>query len=132
MPDPAVRDATIIRQALSGDVIDLKAATEVICSRTSTQIQHVKQIYRARFNAYIEHDIEYQATGDLKKVLALSPSLSYWCWHPPAVYQSPSVIMHIFTCSICKMYKMMFHRTLRLSFFCFVRTVYVNKSLTYT
>ncbi|KAG6405498.1 hypothetical protein SASPL_133088 [Salvia splendens] len=69
MPDPAVRDATVVRKALSGDVIDLKAATEVICSRTSTQIQHFKQIYHAKFHAYLEHDIEYQASGDLKKLL---------------------------------------------------------------
>lgn len=72
MPDPATRDATILRQAFAGDIIDLKAATEVICSRTSTQIQQVKQIYLARFHAYLEHDIEYQASGDHKKV---SPSL---------------------------------------------------------
>lgn len=88
MSDPALRDATIVRKALSGDIIDLKAATEVICSRTSTQIQHVKQIYRARFNAYLEHDIEYQATGDLKKVLALPPSLSALACY---IYLSPSV-----------------------------------------
>ncbi|KAL0409060.1 UNVERIFIED_CONTAM: Annexin D5 [Sesamum radiatum] len=69
MPDPAARDATILRQALTGDVIDLKAATEVICSRTSSQIQFVKQIYLARFHAYLEHDIEYQASGDHKKLL---------------------------------------------------------------
>lgn len=69
MPDPAARDATIIRQALTGDIIDLKAATEVICSRTSPQIQYVKQIYHARFHAYLEHDIEYQASGDHKKLL---------------------------------------------------------------
>lgn len=75
MPDPAVRDATVVRKALSGDVIDLKAATEVICSRTSTQIQHFKQIYHAKFHAYLEHDIEYQASGDLKKVQTLSLSL---------------------------------------------------------
>ncbi|KAI3453213.1 hypothetical protein Pfo_009876 [Paulownia fortunei] len=69
MPDPAARDATMVRQALSGDIIDVKAATEVICSRTSTQIQHFKQIYHARFHAYLEHDIEYQASGDHKKLL---------------------------------------------------------------
>ncbi|KAL8535885.1 hypothetical protein ACS0TY_011505 [Phlomoides rotata] len=69
LPDPALRDATIVRKALSGDVIDLKAATEVICSRTSTQVQHFKQIYYARFHAYLEHDIETQASGDHKKLL---------------------------------------------------------------
>ncbi|XP_073141996.1 annexin D5 [Henckelia pumila] len=69
MPDPAAKDATIVRKALTGDVIDLKAATEVICSRTSPQLQLLKQIYHARFHAHVEHDIEYQATGDLQKLL---------------------------------------------------------------
>ncbi|PIN05575.1 Annexin [Handroanthus impetiginosus] len=69
MPDPPLRDATIVRKALTGDVIDLKAATEVICSRTPSQIQHFKQIYHARFHAYLEHDIEYRATGDHKQLL---------------------------------------------------------------
>ncbi|KAK4484102.1 hypothetical protein RD792_011322, partial [Penstemon davidsonii] len=69
MSDPAGRDATIVRQALAGDIINLKAATEVICSRTSTQIQQLKQIYHARFHAYLEHDIQRQASGDLKELL---------------------------------------------------------------
>lgn len=68
MYDPPGRDAAIVRQALSAK-IDLKAATEVICSRTSSQIQHFKQLYYARFGAYLEHDIEYQTTGDHKKLL---------------------------------------------------------------
>jgi hypothetical protein len=68
MYDPPGRDAAIVRQALSSD-IDLKAATEVICSRTPSQIQHFKQLYYARFGVYLEHDIEYQATGDHKKLL---------------------------------------------------------------
>ncbi|GAA0164822.1 hypothetical protein Leryth_023463 [Lithospermum erythrorhizon] len=69
VPDPAGRDAMILRQALSGDSISLKAATEVICSRTSTQIQQVKQIYVTMFRTYLEHDIEKQASGDHKKML---------------------------------------------------------------
>ncbi|CAI9755255.1 unnamed protein product [Fraxinus pennsylvanica] len=69
MPDPATRDATIVRNALSGDIIDLKGATEVICSRTPSQIQHFKQIYYAWFHAYLEHDIENQASGDHQKLL---------------------------------------------------------------
>ncbi|PON35198.1 Annexin [Parasponia andersonii] len=67
--DPATRDATIVRQALSGDVIDLKAATEVLCSRTSTQIQQLKQIYYAIFGVLVENDIEFRASGDHKKLL---------------------------------------------------------------
>ncbi|KAK3001707.1 hypothetical protein RJ639_021921, partial [Escallonia herrerae] len=69
MHDPAGRDATIVRQALSGDVIDLKAATEVLCSRTPSQIQQLRQVYHALFGVYLEHDIEFQATGDHKKLL---------------------------------------------------------------
>uniref|UniRef100_A0A5B6YMG7 Annexin n=1 Tax=Davidia involucrata TaxID=16924 RepID=A0A5B6YMG7_DAVIN len=69
MHDPAGRDATVVRQALSGNIIDLKAATEVICSRTPSQIQQFKQVYHAMFGVYLEHDIEFQASGDHKKLL---------------------------------------------------------------
>ncbi|KAK3019634.1 hypothetical protein RJ639_004996 [Escallonia herrerae] len=47
MHDPAGRDATIVRQASSGNVIDLKAATEVLCSRTPSQIQQLRQLLLA-------------------------------------------------------------------------------------
>ncbi|KAL3510330.1 hypothetical protein ACH5RR_029731 [Cinchona calisaya] len=66
--DPAGRDATIVRQALHDD-IDLKAATEVLCSRTSSQIQQLKHVYYSLFGGYVEHDIEHQATGDHKKLV---------------------------------------------------------------
>ncbi|OIT00564.1 annexin d5 [Nicotiana attenuata] len=48
MCDPAGRDATLVRKALSGDVI---VATEVICS----QIQYFKQLYHSMFGVYLEH-----------------------------------------------------------------------------
>ncbi|KAJ6812724.1 annexin D5 [Iris pallida] len=67
--DPAGRDATLVREALSGGVIDLRAATEVLCSRTPTQIQIIKQTYLAKFGAYLEHDIQYQTSGDHQKLL---------------------------------------------------------------
>lgn len=69
MLDPVARDATVVRQALSGDFIDLKAATEVICSRTPSQIQQFKQVYFTMFGSYLEQDIEFQASGDHKKLL---------------------------------------------------------------
>lgn len=69
MHDPATRDATTVKKALSGDIIDLKAATEVICSRTSTQIQQFKQIYYTIFGVLLENDIEFRASGDHKKLL---------------------------------------------------------------
>ncbi|KAJ8562889.1 hypothetical protein K7X08_031341 [Anisodus acutangulus] len=69
MHDPAVRDATIVRQALSGIVVDLRTATEVICSRTPSQIQYFKQIYYTMNSVYLEHDIESRASDDHKKLL---------------------------------------------------------------
>ncbi|XP_026398924.1 annexin D5-like [Papaver somniferum] len=69
MHDPAGRDATILRKALSGDMVDLRAATEVICSRTPSQLQTIKQLYYTKFGAHIERDIEMLATGDHQKLL---------------------------------------------------------------
>ncbi|TMW86907.1 hypothetical protein EJD97_020712 [Solanum chilense] len=69
MHDPAVRDATIVRQALSGVVVDLRAATEVICSRTPSQIKYFKQIYYTMNGVYLEHDIESRTSDDHKKLL---------------------------------------------------------------
>jgi annexin D len=69
--DPAGRDATALREALGGDTIDLRAATEIICSRTPSQLQIMKQIYFARFGTYLEHDIGHHASGDHQKVLIL-------------------------------------------------------------
>nr|ACN50182.1 annexin [Annona cherimola] len=83
MHDPAGRDATIVRKALSGDVIDVKAAVEVICSRTSSQIQAFKQAYHAKFGVHLENDISYQATGDLQKLLLAYVSI--------ARYEGPEV-----------------------------------------
>jgi hypothetical protein len=69
LPDPATRDAMILRQSLSGNLIDLTAATEIICSRTPSQIQTIKQIYHGRFGGYLEHDINLQTSGDHQKLL---------------------------------------------------------------
>lgn len=68
--DPAGRDATVLRQAFTGDAVDLRAATEVICSRTPSQIQTIKHIYHMRFGVQLEHDIHYHTSGDHQKVIA--------------------------------------------------------------
>ncbi|MFS7944351.1 putative annexin [Helianthus anomalus] len=69
MPDPAQRNAKILIDALSPDCIDLEAVTEVRCSRTSLQLQTLKQIYHSTCGTYLEHDIELQASGDHQKIL---------------------------------------------------------------
>ncbi|CAK9324035.1 unnamed protein product [Citrullus colocynthis] len=69
MYDPATRDAVIVKEALCGESIHLRRATEVLCSRTSTQIQHLRQVYLSMFQSYIEHDIEKSTSADHKKLL---------------------------------------------------------------
>ena len=69
--DPVGRDAAILNQSLNGDITDLRAATEVICSRTPSQLQIMKQTYRARFGCYLEHDITERTYGDHQKVSLL-------------------------------------------------------------
>lgn len=69
MHDPAGRDALIVKRSFNPDIPNLEAATEIICSRTPSQIQHFKQIYHSRFGSYLENDIEIYTAGDHKKLL---------------------------------------------------------------
>ncbi|XP_044973394.1 annexin D5-like [Hordeum vulgare subsp. vulgare] len=67
--DPVGRDAAILNQSLNGDITDLRAATEVICSRTPSQLHIMRQAYRARFGCYLEHDVAERTYGDHQKLL---------------------------------------------------------------
>ncbi|PKI53471.1 hypothetical protein CRG98_026161 [Punica granatum] len=69
MHDPAGRDAITVRQAFTASVVNLRAATEVICSRTPSQIQVFKQHYYSKFGVHLEHDIESYTNEDLRKLL---------------------------------------------------------------
>ncbi|XP_076894339.1 annexin D5-like [Bidens hawaiensis] len=69
MHDIAEKDATILREALYTGFINLGAVTEVICSRTSSQLQILKQVYHSTFGTYLEYDLELQALGDHQKIL---------------------------------------------------------------
>lgn len=72
MHDPAGRDAIILKQSLTV-AKNLEAATEVICSRTSSQLQYLRQIYHSKFGVYLEHDIKRNTSGDHEKVNNLFP-----------------------------------------------------------
>ncbi|KAE8710684.1 monoglyceride lipase-like [Hibiscus syriacus] len=63
MHDPAERDATVIRQAFLSDITNLSAATEVICSRTPSQIQLIKQNYHSKFGIVLEQDVAAHTSG---------------------------------------------------------------------
>lgn len=65
--DPAARDATAIRQAYVA--ADLRALTEIICSRTPSQIQLIKQHYHSQVGIHLEEEIQQQTPDDHQKLL---------------------------------------------------------------
>ncbi|KAI3723525.1 hypothetical protein L2E82_35158 [Cichorium intybus] len=75
MPDPPHRDAVTLHEAFT-EGNDLKAAIEVLCSKTSTELQHLKKLYHTLYSAYLEHEIISHTSGDLEKVCVPFVSLS--------------------------------------------------------
>ncbi|KAI5573593.1 hypothetical protein BDE02_10G089700 [Populus trichocarpa] len=69
MKSPVERDVTTLRQALTGPIIDIKTATEIICTRISSQIRQIKQVYTPTFGTLLEYDIGYHTSGDHRKFL---------------------------------------------------------------
>ncbi|WOG83607.1 hypothetical protein DCAR_0102784 [Daucus carota subsp. sativus] len=69
MQDPATRDATLLKKALSEEKGNLRIVTEIICSRTPSQLQHLRPLYYNMFRVYLENAIENRAHGDHKKML---------------------------------------------------------------
>lgn len=67
--DPATRDAKVVRKALTISVVDNQAITEIICSRTPSQLRRLKEVYLSTYHSYLEQDIESKTSGDHKKVL---------------------------------------------------------------
>ncbi|KAF2305698.1 hypothetical protein P3X46_032822 [Hevea brasiliensis] len=69
MQNPLERDLTTLKQALTGHIPELKIATEIICSRTSSQIRQIKQAYASTYDVNLEHDIEAHASGNHKQLM---------------------------------------------------------------
>ncbi|KAG4906252.1 hypothetical protein AAZX31_20G011100 [Glycine max] len=67
--DPATRDAKVVRKALTASVVDNQALTEIICSRTPSQLRRLKEVYLSTYHSYLEQDIENKTSGDYKKLL---------------------------------------------------------------
>ncbi|KAG4400973.1 hypothetical protein AAZX31_07G162700 [Glycine max] len=67
--DPATRDAKVVRKALTISVVDNQAITEIICSRTPSQLRRLKEVYLSTYHSYLEQDIESKTSGDHKKLL---------------------------------------------------------------
>ncbi|KAL2347831.1 hypothetical protein Fmac_001831 [Flemingia macrophylla] len=75
--DPPARDAKIARKALTTPVVDNQAITEVICSRTPSQIRRTKEVYLSTYHSALEKDIENYTNGDHKKAIKKETSGSF-------------------------------------------------------
>ncbi|XP_010551232.1 PREDICTED: annexin D5 isoform X2 [Tarenaya hassleriana] len=69
MPEPVARDVSILKHALRGAATDHKAITEIICTRSGSQLREIKQIYFNTFGVSLEHDIQSEASGNHKRLL---------------------------------------------------------------
>ncbi|XP_058079368.1 annexin D5-like isoform X1 [Magnolia sinica] len=69
MLDPAERDATIVGQALTLTSLDLIALTEVICSRTPSEIRLFKKAYFQKYGTQINDDLDFKTYTYHKKLL---------------------------------------------------------------
>ncbi|XP_057852757.2 annexin D5 [Cryptomeria japonica] len=69
MYDPADRDAVLLKEALAGAGTKDKTLVEIICSRTPSQLQLIRQAYHARYSRYVEKDVETDTSGHYQKLL---------------------------------------------------------------
>lgn len=69
MQNPLERDLSTLRQALTGPIIELKAATEIICSRSSSQIRQIKQAYTPTYGTQLEYDVDAHTSGNHKQLM---------------------------------------------------------------
>lgn len=68
---PAGRHALILKHTLTVNK-NLDATTQVICSRTPTQLHYLRHIYYTKFSINLQHGIERNTSRDHKKVYLLS------------------------------------------------------------
>ncbi|KAK0575311.1 hypothetical protein LWI29_037110 [Acer saccharum] len=60
----------MLKEALKGTIsTDHKGSTDIICSRTPSQLRQLKQAYYSIFQIQLMQDIEKEAHGDHKKLL---------------------------------------------------------------
>ena len=69
MCEPQERDSELIRGSLFGASVDLNMLIEITCSRASSQLQGIKQSYKARYKSDIEQDVSTRVNGGFKEVI---------------------------------------------------------------
>ncbi|KAF8044144.1 hypothetical protein BT93_A2202 [Corymbia citriodora subsp. variegata] len=68
--DPQSRDAEILRKLLLAGSINLGTLIEITCTRSSSELHHIKQQYHSRYQSDLERDISMKVSGGFKEILA--------------------------------------------------------------
>ncbi|KAF3968257.1 hypothetical protein CMV_007830 [Castanea mollissima] len=71
MIEPRERDAEIVRNSLfgNGSSVNLNTLIEIACSRPSSELQCIKQVYRSRYNSDLEQDVTTEINSGFKEIL---------------------------------------------------------------
>ncbi|KAI4296347.1 hypothetical protein L6164_036313 [Bauhinia variegata] len=81
MSEPQERDAEIMRNSIFGGSLNLNTLIEIICTRSSSDLQCIKQTYRSRYNSDLEQDVHVTVKGGYREILmaVLNSTRYYGC-----------------------------------------------------
>ncbi|XP_052193441.1 annexin D2-like isoform X2 [Diospyros lotus] len=69
MSEPQIRDAEIMRNSLYGASLNISTLVEVACTRSSSELQVIKQAYSSLYNSKIDQDVALKVNGGFKEIL---------------------------------------------------------------
>lgn len=66
--EPQERDAEMMRNSLYGGSVNLNTLIEIACTRSSSELQAIKQAYSSLYNSNIDQDVAQKVNGGFKEV----------------------------------------------------------------
>ncbi|XP_042495746.1 annexin D7-like [Macadamia integrifolia] len=70
LSESEARDAEIVRGLLIGGNVDLNSLIEMVCTRTSLELQSIKKAYHSLYNSDMEQDLSLSIKGGFKEILS--------------------------------------------------------------
>ncbi|GMP39043.1 hypothetical protein CsSME_00010041 [Camellia sinensis var. sinensis] len=67
--EPQECDAEMMRNSLYGGSVNLNTLIEIACTRSSSELQAIKQAYSSLYNSNIDQDVALKVNGGFKEIL---------------------------------------------------------------
>lgn len=67
--EPQERDAEMMRNSIYGGSVNLNTLIEIACTRSSSELQAIKQAYSSLYNSNIDQDVALKVNGGFKEIL---------------------------------------------------------------